>query len=580
MQNRFTYFNIFILSFLCFFILSTMTYVLDNSFNTSNVEKITYKNFINMVEEEKVEQVNINFSEDKFSFLDKEGKIYQTDNPKNEGFKKYLLEKNIKVQEDISKTSGPSIFLSMMSYLMTGLVIVFLLSQTRKQSLNVLHTPTKKINIIPDDTLDSFNGNIEIKEECRALIDQLNNRQDYLDMGATPKKGVLFYGPPGTGKTLLARAIAAEARVPFFSVSGSDFVEIFAGKGALKVRDLFKEAREHSASIIFIDEIDAIAKKRSSNSFGGANDEREQTLNAILTEMDGFDKTKNILVIAATNRLDVLDEAILRAGRFDTKICIPLPDKEDRVEILKHYLANKRIDDSVSIDELATITIGMSGATLKALVNESAITAVRNKKKVITKEHFDEAYIKIATDSISRKDQNRDQEQIKLIAYHEAGHAIISKLVLKESVSKITIIPTTSGVGGFALCVPEKENLLNKTDLMNRVKNLYGGRAAEEVVFGDISTGASNDIERATSIIIDSICQYGMQGSMLNYKFFNEKNLKVFEVADEISKTIYEETKQIILKHRSILDDLANALIEQETMTEEEIDRIINNHKI
>ena len=445
---------------------------------------------------------------------------------------------------------------------------------------------------------DDVAGCDEEKEEMKELVDYLKNPQKYASAGAKLPKGVLLVGPPGTGKTLLAKAVAGEAKVPFYSISGSDFVEMFVGVGAGRVRDMFKKAKQTAPCIVFIDEIDAVGRQRGAG-LGGGNDEREQTLNQLLVEMDGFADNVGIIVIAATNRSDVLDPALMRAGRFDRQITVGLPDKVGREEILKVHARNKKFDDTVNWAQVAKRTVGFSGADLASIINDAAILTVRLKKEKISIQEIDEA-IDRRIAGPAKKSKHLTELERKTVAYHEAGHAIIGLLVPEsDKVQKVTIVPRGMA-GGYVLSTPEDDRfLMTKGELIARITGFLGGRSSEEIFFNDISTGASNDIEQATRIARAMVVEYGMSslgpiqyesnsGSVFLGRDYTsrQKNFSG-EVANEIDKevrniveTAHENAKKIILDNREDVELIANALLEHETLNGEEIDYLLKNRKM
>lgn len=436
----------------------------------------------------------------------------------------------------------------------------------------------------------------EEKQEMEELIDYLKSPKRFAERGARIPKGVLLVGSPGTGKTLLAKAVAGEANVPFYSISGSDFVEMFVGVGASRVREMFKDAKQAAPCIIFIDEIDAVGRQRGAG-LGGGHDEREQTLNQMLVEMDGIEENTGILVIAATNRPDVLDPALLRPGRFDRTITVSLPDRRGREAILKVHARNKQLADDVDLGALANRTPGFSGADLENVLNEAAILSVRENESNITVRNIDEAIDRVMMGP-AKKSRVYDEKTKKLVAYHEAGHAVIG-LFLEDStvVQKVTIIPRGQA-GGYNLMTPKEEKMMNtRSDLLGNIVSLMGGRSAEELYFDDITTGASNDIERATNIARDMVTLYGMsdlgpvkydngnQNVFLGRDYNSPTNVSgqvAFEIDQEVRKIIdysHEKARQIIKEHSDALEKIANKLIEVETLTAQDIEELIFGKK-
>ena len=437
-------------------------------------------------------------------------------------------------------------------------------------------------------------GEDEAKELLTEIVDYLHNPQKYTEIGASMPKGALLVGPPGTGKTLLAKAVAGEAEVPIFSISGSEFVEMFVGMGAAKVRDLFKQANEKAPCIVFIDEIDTIGKKRDSGSFTGGNDEREQTLNQLLTEMDGFDGSKGVVILAATNRPDSLDPALLRPGRFDRRIPVELPDLKGREEILKVHARKIKIADSVRFDEIAKAAAGASGAELANIVNEAALRAVRDGRKFATQADFEES-IEVVIAGYQKKNRVLSNKEKLIVSYHEVGHALVAaKQTDSAPVHKITIIPRTSGALGYTMQVDEQEHfLMSKEELENKIATFTGGRAAEELIFHSVTTGASNDIEQATKIARGMISRYGMSDefdmvameSMSNQYLGGDSSLSCsFETQTLLDKKVVELVRRQHEKAYKILEDnidklheLAKYLYEHETITGEEFMKILND---
>ena len=451
-----------------------------------------------------------------------------------------------------------------------------------------LNADTKKI------TFDEVAGLDEEKEEVSELIDFLKNPKKFQRLGARIPKGVLLVGPPGTGKTLLARAVAGEAKVPFYFISGSDFVELFVGVGASRVRDMFKQAKHNAPCLIFIDEIDAVGRQRGTG-LGGGHDEREQTLNQLLTEMDGFGENEGIIIIAATNRPDVLDPALLRPGRFDRQVTVNLPDVKGREEILEVHAKNKKFAESVKLPNIAKRTVGFSGADLENLLNESALLAVRRDKDAITMEEVDEAHDRVLMGPAKKSHKYTEQEK-KVVAYHEAGHAVMGIcLDGANDVQKITIVPR-GAAGGYNLMLPKEERYLStKNDLLERICGLLGGRIAEEITFKEITTGAHNDFEKATKIARAMVTEYGMsslgpvqfehpESSVFLGRDYNKsRNFSsqvAFEIDQEMRKIIeecYQKTEKIVKENKKLLKLIADNLLEHETITKEQIEYLVEN---
>ena len=444
-------------------------------------------------------------------------------------------------------------------------------------------------------TFQDVAGQDEAKESLQEVVDFLHNPGKYTKIGAKLPKGALLVGPPGTGKTLLAKAVAGEAHVPFFSLAGSDFVEMYVGVGASRVRDLFKQAQQSAPCIIFIDEIDAIGKSRDSK-YGG-NDEREQTLNQLLAEMDGFDTSKGLLILAATNRPEVLDKALLRPGRFDRRIIVEKPDLKGRLETLKVHSKHVLLDETVDLDEIALATSGAVGSDLANMINEAAINAVKQGRKVVSQTDLFEA-VEVVIAGKEKKDRILSEEEKKTVAYHEVGHALITALEKDaEPVQKITIVPRTMGSLGYVMQVPEEEKyLMSEKELLARLKTLLAGRAAEELVFDTVTTGAANDIEKATSIARAMITQYGMSKRFgliglesVESKYLDGRTVlncgdktaaQIDEEVVELLKNCYEESKQMLSEHREELDRIAEFLIKKETITGKEFMSLFHNEEI
>lgn len=444
-------------------------------------------------------------------------------------------------------------------------------------------------------TFKDVAGQEEAKESLTELVDFLHNPGKYTQIGAKLPKGALLVGPPGTGKTLLAKAVAGEAKVPFFSLSGSDFVEMFVGVGASRVRDLFKQAQQSAPCIIFIDEVDAIGKSRDSN-YGGGNDEREQTLNQLLSEMDGFDTSKGLVILAATNRPEVLDKALLRPGRFDRRVIVDKPDLKGRVDVLKVHAKNVLMDETVDLDAIALATSGAVGSDLANMINEAAIMAVKDGRKAVSQNDLFEA-VEVVIAGKEKKDRILGKEEKRIVAYHEVGHALVTALEKNaEPVQKITIVPRTMGSLGYVMQVPEEEKyLMSKAELIARIVTLFGGRAAEQLVFDSITTGASNDIEKATSLARAMVTQYGMSDKfgLIGLESIENRYLDgraVLNCGDataaeidtevmRILKECYNKAEKLLSENRVVLDRIAEFLVEKETITGKEFMKIYNETK-
>lgn len=425
-------------------------------------------------------------------------------------------------------------------------------------------------------SFDDVAGLDEVKEELAEIIDFLKTPDKYKAMGAKIPKGILLHGPPGTGKTLLAKAIAGETNSKFIPASGSEFVEKYVGVGAKRVRTLFEKARKEAPAVIFIDEIDAIGAKRSLES----NNEKDQTLNQLLIEMDGFNDDQTVIVIGATNRLDMLDEALQRPGRFDRNIYIGNPDIKSREEIFKVHIKNKPINPNIDIKELAKRTHGMSGAHISSIANEAAILAVRKNKKIIDKEDFDEAIEKVIG-GLERKNTSIIEKEKRRISFHEAGHALMGKILNTDLITKISIIPRSQALG-YVMYTPDEERfLVTKDELYNKIKVMLGGRVAEEVIYGDISTGAKDDLKKANQLAFQMVCEYGM--SDLENRFFDPTLIRsCYDIIDnEINKiinTCYKDSLEIMKSKKDILNIIAEVLYEKETLTGDELEEILKNH--
>lgn len=570
-------------------VLITAAFFTLHVYNKSRLQPVTltYSQFLNDVKQGKVDKIYLSDSA-KLSGELKGGVPFITDNPRTENFKEQMLLHNVDVEEKQTAAWGNIIIFGMMIGLVAA--IAFVIRGPQMQAQNGFG---KLVNVASkaDDNrvtvkFDNVAGNQEAKESLAELVDFIKDPEKYARYGARLPRGVILYGPPGTGKTLLAKALAGEAGVPFYAVSGSDFVQVYVGVGAARIRSLFKKAREQGKCVIFIDEIDALGKKRSGGKIDGGSDERDQTLNALLAEMSGFNDNQGIVVIAATNRLDVLDEALLRPGRFDRQIEVGLPDVSGRHKILQLHSSNKPMAKDVDLWKVAQQTVYFSGAQLENMLNEAAIIAARRNADRIEMSDIDKAFYTVIAGA-EKADRSAITDIDRCItAYHEAGHALVTKLVAPENhVSKVTIIPSTKGAGGFSMNIPPDRMYQRKIDMENQIRIAVAGRAAEELVFGEdnITTGASNDIEQATNIVMALVKRFGMsaKGGLLNYDVIYNNSLQSIgsELIDECKKLMdgfYKEVCGILKEHRSKLERLAQALLEKETIIEEEIDAIIS----
>jgi cell division protease FtsH len=429
---------------------------------------------------------------------------------------------------------------------------------------------------------DDVAGNYEAKESLLEIVDFIKNPEKYSKFNARMPKGVLLYGSPGTGKTLMAKALAGEAGVPFYAVSGSDFVQVYAGLGAGRIRNLFKKAKKSGKSVIFIDEIDAIGKKRMNGNMRGS-DEGDRTLNSLLTEMSGFAEDSGIVVVAATNRIDTLDSALLRPGRFDRQIEIMLPDRNARKDIIQLYLSKKNAKDNINLDNIADLTVYFSGAMIENLINEAALLAIREASEEINEEHINKAYLEVLAGT-EKKNLAENSKQKEVTSYHEAGHAFVSKYLMPDNkVIRVSVIPTSKGAGGYTLSTPNQAEVVTKKRIKNQLAVLMAGRVAEEIFFGrdNITIGAQNDIEKATALAVDYVAKYGMDdnSAFVNLGVLAEKlNIPLASVEKSVKNLafeIYDEVVQIIENNKDKVQKIANLLIEKEVIHEEDLELII-----
>lgn len=545
--------------------------------------KLSYSKFMEKVNANKIEKVMINLSDSTFVAVGKNEKMYTVDNPKYDNFKKDLLENGVEVTEEHA-TSYVNLMFNVLQ-LAIMIVIGFAFYNLMKQQVG---SPVSDVSAEDKNgtrvktTFKDIAGLKQVKSDMELLIDFLKEPEKFNEAGAKMPKGVILTGPPGTGKTLLAKAIAGEANVPFFSVSGSDFIEMFVGVGAKRVRELFKSAEKVAPCIIFIDEIDAIGGSREAQASG--NTEQRQTINALLSAMDGFSGREGILVIAATNRIDDLDPALIRPGRFDKQITVPLPDTpSERLEVINLYKNNKKFSDDVDFNLLSKETIGFSPADIEALLNEAALISVQKKLPYINRKCIDDAIYKKLLRGHAKRDAVRDDEELKLVAWHEAGHATIAKLCDMD-VSKVTIVKSTSGAGGVNIIVPKKMGLYSIDELSNQVRMCYGGRCGEMMLYGDktkITTGASADIKQATSVIHEMITTYGMTDTygMLNLTDLHIDNRTILEEAMKMSKRFEHETMEMLEEYKDMHQEIVKCLLEKETIDGDELDEIYKKYR-
>ena len=477
--------------------------------------------------------------------------------------------------DNISVTSGDN-FQIAISVAVISAVILFMYKLRKKKKKSFVHMEVE--NAFESENVLQFKdiaGNLEAKESVEDIVDFIKNPEKYSSYGARMPRGIIFYGPPGTGKTIMAKAIAGEAEVPFYAVNGSDFIQMYVGVGASRIRELFKKARKSGKSVIFIDEIDAIGKKRGGSSTG-SSDERDQTLNALLTEMSGFCSDEGVIVIAATNRLDTLDEALLRPGRFDRHVEISLPDVNARKSILNLYAKDKPLCEKVKIEDFAKKTVYFSGAMLENFLNEAAILAAKKESEKIQLEDMEKAYYTIIAGSEKIDRTTLKEFDRKITAFHEAGHALVTKLRLPENiVSKVTIMPSSKGIGGVCINIPPDKMFYTKKELQSQIMVMLAGRISEEIIFGEdnITTGASNDIEKAVAIVKDYVIKYGM-GKGLKFAAATDESI-ILECANLVDE-LYSETKELLNDNISILTEIANSLIEKESLNEEELNLILS----
>ena len=567
------------------------------------IKDVDYGTFISMTEKKEIKKVELQQQDNTILFTGKDGKtIYKTAMVNDPDLTKRLYEADVSFYGEEIDQSSP-ILVNILSWVLPILFFVALGEYMSRKLMKRaggknamsfgMGKSSAKIYVKSSEGIRfrDVAGEDEAKENLSEIVEYLHNPARYKEIGASMPKGILLVGPPGTGKTMLAKAVAGEANVPFFSMSGSEFVEMFVGMGASKVRDLFQQAKEKAPCIVFIDEIDAIGKKRDGQI--GGNDEREQTLNQLLTEMDGFEDNTGVIILAATNRPESLDPALLRPGRFDRRVPVELPDLKGREDILKVHAKKIKVGDNVDYNKVARMASGASGAELANIVNEAALRAVRDNRKFVTQEDLEES-IEVVIAGYQKKNAILTDKEKRIVAYHEIGHALVAaKQTNSAPVQKITIVPRTSGALGYTMQVEQGNHyLMTKEEILNKIATLTGGRAAEEIVFGSVTTGASNDIEQATKLARAMITRYGMTcdfdmvamevqtnqylGGDSSLTCSAETQTKIDEKVVEVVRSEHEKAAGILMENREKLDDLARYLYEKETITGEEFMNILN----
>ena len=567
------------------------------------IKDVDYGTFISMTEKKEIKKVELQQQDNTILFTGKDGKtIYKTAMVNDPDLTKRLYEADVSFYGEEIDQSSP-ILVNILSWVLPILFFVALGEYMSRKLMKRaggknamsfgMGKSSAKIYVKSSEGIRfrDVAGEDEAKENLSEIVEYLHNPARYKEIGASMPKGILLVGPPGTGKTMLAKAVAGEANVPFFSMSGSEFVEMFVGMGASKVRDLFQQAKEKAPCIVFIDEIDAIGKKRDGQI--GGNDEREQTLNQLLTEMDGFEDNTGVIILAATNRPESLDPALLRPGRFDRRVPVELPDLKGREDILKVHAKKIKVGDNVDYNKVARMASGASGAELANIVNEAALRAVRDNRKFVTQEDLEES-IEVVIAGYQKKNAILTDKEKRIVAYHEIGHALVAaKQTNSAPVQKITIVPRTSGALGYTMQVEEGNHyLMTKEEILNKIATLTGGRAAEEIVFGSVTTGASNDIEQATKLARAMITRYVMTcdfdmvamevqtnqylGGDSSLTCSTETQTKIDEKVVEVVRSEHEKAAGILMENREKLDDLARYLYEKETITGEEFMNILN----
>ena len=587
---------------LCVFLL-LQAFVFPNLFK-GRVKEVGYETFISMTENNEIGSVTIESNQ--ITFTDKsEKQVYQTGRLDDPDLIQRLYNSGAKFESQIDSGTSPLLYILISYVLPIALMLLVFHFFNKKMAQRMgggdgsmmfgMGKSNAKVYVKTTTGIKfkDVAGEEEAKELLAEIVDYLHKPERYKEIGASMPKGALLVGPPGTGKTLLAKAVAGEANVPFFSISGSEFVEMFVGMGAAKVRDLFKQANEKAPCIVFIDEIDTIGKKRDGGQYGGGNDEREQTLNQLLTEMDGFDGSKGVVILAATNRPESLDPALLRPGRFDRRIPVELPDLQGRIDILKVHAQKIKLAGNVDFSAIARTAAGASGAELANIINEAALRAVRLGRSCATQEDLMES-VEVVIAGYQKKNRVLSNKEKLIVSYHEVGHALVAALQSQSApVQKITIIPRTSGALGYTMQVDEGEHyLMTKTEMVNKIATLTGGRAAEELIFHEITTGASNDIEQATKLARSMVSRYGMSdefgmvametvqsqylGGDASLTCSMETQTKIDKKVTEIIGEQYRRAIEMLQEHMPKLHEIAKYLYEHETITGEEFMQILN----
>ena len=566
------------------------------------IQEVDYGTFMDMAENQDLGQVEIQEQENQIVFTNKdETAVYSTGMIPDPDLKQMLKDSGAEFSGQVIQQTDP-ILSFLLTWILPIVIFVALGQYLSRRMMKNMGGPNAmafgksnaKVYVKSSEGIkfSDVAGEDEAKDNLKEIVEYLHDPKKYQEIGATMPKGILLVGPPGTGKTMLAKAVAGEANVPFFSISGSDFVEMFVGMGASKVRDLFKQAKEKAPCIVFIDEIDAIGQKRNSGAYGG-NDEREQTLNQLLTEMDGFEGNNGVMILAATNRPESLDPALTRPGRFDRRVPVELPDLKGREAILRVHARKIRVGDDVDFHTIARMAAGASGAELANIINEGALRAVRDGRKTVTEADLEES-IETVIAGYQKKNAVLSDHEKRVVSYHEIGHALVAALQTDSApVQKITIIPRTSGALGYTMQVEQGEkNLMTRGELLAKLATLTGGRAAEEVAFGEITTGASNDIEQATRVARAMIAQYGMTdefdmvamqttrnqylGGDTSMSCSEQTQREIDRKVVELVRTEHERAHSLLTEHRALLDQLAQVLYEKETITGEEFMRILH----